>query len=58
MNFGDERVIDQIVRDVEDGNGFRDLIVAMYAQHGREFMGCKSPVFSSDVSLEVIIPDG
>ena len=30
----------------------------MYAQYGRDVMGCKSPVFSSDVSLEVIIPDG
>ena len=30
MNFGDERVIDQIVRDVRSsGNGFRDLIIAV-----------------------------
>ena len=30
INFGDERVIDQIVRDVrKDGNGFRDLVVAV-----------------------------
>lgn len=30
MNFGDERVIDRIVRDVRsNGNGFRDLIVAV-----------------------------
>ena len=30
MNFGDGRVIDQIVSDVKsDGNGFRDLVVAI-----------------------------
>ena len=30
MNFGDERVIDRVVKEVkEDGNGFRDLIVAI-----------------------------
>ena len=30
MNFADDRVIDQIVDDVKsDGNGFRDLIVAI-----------------------------
>ena len=30
MNFGDERVIDQLVHDVQQqGNGFRDLIVAI-----------------------------
>ena len=30
MNFGDERVIDQIVEDVsQQGNGFRDLVVAI-----------------------------
>ena len=30
MNFGDRRVVNQVVNDVRnDGNGFRDLIVAL-----------------------------
>ena len=29
----------------------------MYAQHGRDVVGCKSPVFSSSTLMEVSIPN-